>query len=178
MAQKNRVLLIVITLSHLILAKSALPQEHQGKYILASAGGAFSGVIVAGLTARIAGIHANASGIDAIPFALTLMGIGCANGSCLGTTIVSENKLKVFIPSITASTIATALCLFDKTRSAGFVVGCVVVPIFCALNAYKIDQNHDLTYAIPDHINNLRYVNRGQEPVSPSVQIPIINLEF
>jgi len=113
-------------------------------YILGSTLGVAGGTIAGIVGIRLAGLISEKINIEDFPILFTAIGIGYTTGSCIGTTIVAQNKTKVFITNFAAAAIPIGLlCLFDKplTYKVAGVYGLLVVPIFSAINAYHIDKH-------------------------------------
>jgi len=128
-------------------------------YILGSILGVAGGTIAGIVGIRLAGLISEKVNFEELPLVFTAMGIGYTTGSCIGTTIVAQNKTKVFITNFAAAAIPIGLlCSFDKPlayKVAG-VYGLLVVPIFSAINAYHIDKHE---YKKREHISQSTHLS-------------------
>ena len=103
--------------------------------------------------------------------------IGLIVGTSIGTTIVAKNKTKVFLTNFAAAAIPVGLLsLSDKTIILACYYAALVVPMFAAINAYKIDKHYYLKMKQSAQTSNFSSYNGSvKDPLEFMIQQEIIN---
>jgi len=97
-------------------------------------------------------------------------------GTSIGTTIVAQNKTKVFLTNFAAAAIPIGLLsLSDKT----IILACyalLAVPMFSAINAYRIDKHEYEKRKITSQTTHFSmYAKLMKDPLESIIQREIIN---
>jgi len=170
----------MILIYHNICISSEKPPEPK-RYILGSILGEYAGVFVAlggsRLFGLISGEQNGEKGMVEAPYILGIAYIGLIVGTSIGTTIVAQNKTKVFLTNFAAAAIPIGLLsLSDKTIILACYYAALVVPVFSAINAYRIDKHE---YEKREHLSQSRYfpgyTGLMKNPIESVIQREIIN---
>lgn len=147
-------ILLFLSITYFNKSIFCFESQNRGRYFLGSLLGSFGGALLSGSIYKFTS-NGQEEGFIATRASLTLIGSGIAFGSCIGTTIISKNKLDVLKINLTVASIPIALMLLgDKTAGVGFLLGVIVVPIFSGVNAYRIDKQD--YYSANSHIHQNR----------------------
>jgi len=168
-------LLVALFIHTMCMGKEKPPKL--GRYFAGSILGSISGIYTVAGGYRILGLETNKQGLDGFAYALTITSTGFASGSCIGTTIVARNKMKVFSINIAVTAIPLGLLYWlDHTRIMFGFYGLIVTPIFSAIHAYKIDMcDYNKRNLNAQAVNSFRWIGLMTNPFESIIQREIIN---
>jgi len=176
---KSKTFLIVWLSTTVFINNICMGNDKQFKpnrYIWGAYLGSVGGLFIALGGSQLFGLSSDDHSYGAALWAVTVGSIGTSIGSCIGTTIVANNKWKVFKINFAVAAISSLLCFSTKAVRVGSLLGIIIVPIFSAANAYRIDKQD---YYSKAHNSQQEYIvghaNLMKDPFESMIQGEIIN---